>query len=116
MVVLRAKVGSIEEDLRNCASPSCGRSGTPEVPRQRWVEIESATTGGYRLVYIDERGWSFIETMHDSIDEAKAEAEAQYPIRGGWIEVDRDEDINVGSAQEKSLTRPAREPPSPQSQ
>ena len=91
MVILRAKVGSVEEDLRNAKiSPNRERSGTPEVPRQRWVEIEFATTGGYLLVYIDEKGWSFVETMHDSIQEAKTEAEAQYPIRGDWGEVKKE--------------------------
>ena len=91
MVILRAKVGYVEEDLRNCKiSPNYERSSTPEPPRQRWVEIESATTGGYLLVYIDEKGWSFVETMHDSIQEAKTEAEAQYPIRGDWGEVKKE--------------------------
>ena len=90
MVVLRAKVGSVEEDLRNCTSPNYERSSPPEAPRQRWVEIESATTGGYLLVYIDEKGWSFIETMHDSIEEAKAEAMSQYPVRGDWMEVNKE--------------------------
>ena len=41
------------------------------------------------MVYIDEKGWSFIETMHDSIEEAKAEAVSQYPVHGGWMEVNK---------------------------
>ena len=42
------------------------------------------------MVSIDEKGWSFIETMHDSIEEAKTEAMSQYPLRGDWKEVSKE--------------------------
>jgi hypothetical protein len=92
MVVLRAKVASVEEDIKSGLVKTSleDYDNILGPPRQRWVEIERATTGGYLLVYIDEHGWSFIETMHDSIEEAKTEAMSQYPVRGGWMEVSKE--------------------------
>ena len=38
--------------------------------------------GGFLLVTIDGRGWSFVETWHATMEEAKAEAEFRFLNRG----------------------------------
>ncbi|MFH0823697.1 MAG: hypothetical protein V2B18_13190 [Pseudomonadota bacterium] len=54
----------------------------------QWVEIERAVEGGYLLVTIDGRGWSFVETWHASVEEAKAEAELDFSVgENDWASV-----------------------------
>ena len=58
MVILRAQVGYVEEDLRNCTSPNYERSIPPGSP--------SATVGGNGLQPLEATCWS-ISTKRDGL-------------------------------------------------
>ncbi len=42
------------------------------------------------LVTIDGRGWSFVETWHATMEEAKAEADSDFSIGDEWVSVSRE--------------------------
>ncbi len=89
MVVLRGKVRSVRPGTRYhryCTHRGSGE--TPDSGLPTLVEIEQAVEGGFLLVTTDGYGWSFVETWHGTMEEAKAEAESDFSIcRDEWVSV-----------------------------
>jgi hypothetical protein len=93
-MVLRGRVQSTgrETPYVHCGThkrigEEVGQSFLPE-----WVEIEEGVEGGYMLVTVDAKGWSFIETWHPTVEEAKEEAKLHFSIsEDAWEPITRDE-------------------------
>jgi hypothetical protein len=50
------------------------------IPVPDWIEIEQGSEDGYLLVHVYLREGPFIHTWHASVEEAKAEAKAEFSV------------------------------------
>lgn len=89
-VILRADVPQTKTDRHCCPASKRGEgcvqtTDDPYVPIR--IEIEQISTG-YLLTTIDEKGWTFVETWHESIQDAQTEARDAYGVdEDTWVSV-----------------------------
>lgn len=79
---IRAKV----KGLTSSELSSYNKDSAPFVPQ--WVEIERHGTG-YYLIFIDEKGCPYVETLHATVHEAQLEASSRLFIEE-WTTVAQD--------------------------
>ncbi|MFA5794244.1 MAG: hypothetical protein WC980_04170 [Candidatus Brocadiia bacterium] len=60
---------------------------TEEMPPAKWVVIEKSDKDGFYLFRYDEKGEFAGDTLHDTIEKAKEQADFEYEIKeSNWIE------------------------------
>ena len=86
MTHLRARV-RCEKDSLGLNNERAGSRQTRQMPIPQWVEIEQGIKG-YLLIHVYLREGPFVHTWHDTVEEAKAEARADFGIgEDDWVEV-----------------------------
>jgi hypothetical protein len=89
MIRIRAKV-RCETDVPRQAAISLNNVATgPEKPAcfpiPDWIAIEGDHAGGYLLIHVYLRKGPFIHTLHQTLEEAKDDANKEFSIREeGW--------------------------------
>jgi hypothetical protein len=81
-MTMRAKVTGLTESELG----TYGKDSEPFVPQ--WVEIERHGTE-YYLIFIDEKGGPYVETLHDTVQEAQLEASSRLVIEE-WTAISHD--------------------------